>query len=185
MKLWTKTRQEFLPSDLSLRGSLKSDQDSKVGSEFDPVTVWENFEKGSRTFSPDHLNKVRSGIWGRILFNSFLRVPRYSTDSFWEWVSCWMWSPREGRDSSAFPDDVDVPCPGRSSPLVLDVIGPGEPKTQRNDFDLRSTGTKKRPRCSTDLEILSKSSCSFPYNLGRSLQCLSEKWCRILVLWIL
>ena len=57
-----KNRQEFIPSDLSSGGNPKFDQDSDVGSEFDPETVGENSKEGSRTFSPDHLSKVRSGI---------------------------------------------------------------------------------------------------------------------------
>ena len=145
-----KTRQEFIPSDLSSGDSSESDQDSDVGSELDPEIDGKNSKKGSRTFPPDHLSKVRSGIWGRILFSSFLRVPRYSIDSSREWLSCWMCSPREGRDSPASPDDVDGACPCGSLPSIPDAVGPREQKTQRNDFDLRSMGTKKRPRSATD-----------------------------------
>ena len=57
----------------------------------------------------------------------------------------------------------------------------GRAKTRWNDFDVRSVGIEKRPRFATNFEISSKSSYSYPSNLGISLQLLSERYHRILV----
>ena len=53
--------QEAVSSDLSSDGSPESNQDSDMESELELETFGENSKMGSRTFSPDHLSKVRSG----------------------------------------------------------------------------------------------------------------------------
>ena len=75
-----------VPSNLSLGGSPESDQDSDLESELKLELLGKKSKIGSRTFFPDHLRKVRSGILGKILLNSFLTVPRYSSDSSREWL---------------------------------------------------------------------------------------------------
>ena len=72
---------EAVPSDLSSGGSLEFDQDSDLESELELKLLGKKSKIGSRTFLPDHLSKVRSGILDKILLNSFLTVPIYSNDS--------------------------------------------------------------------------------------------------------
>ena len=126
---------------------------------------------GSRTFPPDHLSKVRSGMWGNNLLISFLISPKHCTNAP-RGLSLWGCSSWEWQDSPLSPYVGTAPTTSTSSPLSIgfDEI----PKLWKKVLDLRTTLTEYNPP-PPELKILYNLFCSFPNSWGTLLQCLLEK----------
>ena len=135
------------------------------------------FRTRDEEFSPCSLNNVRSRRRGKTFLISFLIVPMYSTEPYWEW-SPQLGSSREWWDSPSSPITRAAPLVRIPSPLSppLDAIDL-EPSLKHlwKNLDLRTSLIIKKFPTDSESKIPSSLSCSFVDKTGGLLHRLLEK----------